>query len=618
MSSSQLLLSEPTMELQSADSINRFREENPNPILCIKSDGTVLYSNPAAALLMQSNDPPGKVNNPWLKLIQETLAENSMGSVEIVNNQRTYFFKLVPVKKEDYVNAYGSDITDFRQSERRTQLLATALESTAHAVVITDRNGAIIWTNPAFTRLTGYESNDVIEKTPRILKSGQHSQAFYKDLWDTILAGKVWHGMFVNRHKDGSHYHDEHTITPVSLDGQKITHFVCVMNDVSERLKAEEQLRQSQKLNAIGQLAGGVAHDFNNLLTVINGRSQLLLNRLSAEDKTREGLELILKAGERAANLTRQLLAFSQRQILQPKLIDLNVIIMDLEKMLSRLLRENIDLSIIYGAQLKLIFADPGQIEQVLLTLVINARDAMPKGGSLKIETANAELTESQCATLGDVKPGKYALTTVSDTGAGMDDATKQRIFEPFYSTKEPGQGTGLGLSTIFGIVKQTGGHITFGSKLGIGTSFKIYLPHATDMQAKGSGDNLAAIRDGKEVILVAEDDELIRELIREILELNGFTVLLAENGKEALQVCEIHNRTINLVISDIVMPQIGGAELYERLKVTHPRLKVLFTSAYYDKDNVNNEVVSKGAGFIQKPFTAVGLLRKVREILAK
>jgi signal transduction histidine kinase/CheY-like chemotaxis protein len=379
----------------------------------------------------------------------------------------------------------------------------------------------------------------------------------------------------------------------------------------------EEQLRQSQKMEAVGQLAGGIAHDFNNLLTAITGYSELTLRRLQAEDPLYRNIVEIKKAGERAASLTRQLLAFSRKQVLQPKVLALNSIISDVEKMLSRLIGEDIELRTVLEPQIGNIKADPGQIEQVLLNLAVNARDAMPHGGKLTIETGNVYLDEGYADQHLAVNPGHYVMLSVSDTGTGMDEKTQARIFEPFFTTKEAGKGTGLGLSTVYGIVKQSGGNIWVYSEVGQGTSFKVYLPRVDEgaQDYKRSAEPEDALQ-GTEMILLAEDEEMVRKLAREVLEMYGYKVLEAANGGAALLICERHEEPIDLLITDVIMPEMGGRELATRLSQIRPEMKVLYMSGYTDDAIVHRGVLDEDANFIQKPFSPQTLASKVREVL--
>ncbi len=384
---------------------------------------------------------------------------------------------------------------------------------------------------------------------------------------------------------------------------------------VREREQAE-QLRQSQKMDAVGQLAGGVAHDFNNLLTVINGYSDLGLRRMPPTDPLRRHLVEIKKAGERAASLTRQLLAFSRKQVFQEKVVDLNSIVADMDKMLQRLIGEDIDLVSLLEPSLCQIKADPGQIEQVLLNLAVNARDAMPRGGKLTIETCHADLTEAYVKSHLNAKPGRFLMLAISDTGVGMDADTQQRIFEPFFTTKELGKGTGLGLSTVYGIVKQSGGNIWVYSEPGKGTTFKIYLPIAEEVANAEANTNPVEIPQGQGTILVVEDEESVRELAGEILEASGYRVLNAANANEALRVCGEHIGSIELMITDVVMPQMGGRQLAEHVVLTRPETRVLYMSGYTDDAIVRHGILNDHVSFLQKPFTPDSFALKVREVL--
>ena len=381
--------------------------------------------------------------------------------------------------------------------------------------------------------------------------------------------------------------------------------------------RSEEQLRQSQKVEAIGRLAGGIAHDFNNLLTIINGYTELLLGRIPAEDRMSRDINEIRKAGQRAASLTRQLLAFSRKQILEPKVLDLNTIVVDLEKMLRRLIGEDIELIISPAADLRRTKADPGQIEQVIMNLVVNARDAMPQGGKLTLETANVDLDDAYAARHVGVRAGAYILLAVSDTGCGMDREAMAHIFEPFFTTKGPGKGTGLGLATVYGIVKQSGGTIEVLSQPGQGSTFQIYLPRVEETEATSPTDAPAPRHiGGSETILLVEDAEDVRDLARDILGLMGYNLMTASNPVEAIQVSQDHSGVIHLLLTDVVMPGMSGRQLADRLVADRPGLKVLFMSGYTDNAIVHHGVLDPGTAFVQKPFTPDSLSRKVREVL--
>jgi signal transduction histidine kinase/DNA-binding response OmpR family regulator len=384
-----------------------------------------------------------------------------------------------------------------------------------------------------------------------------------------------------------------------------------------QNYRLEEQLRHSQKMEAIGQLAGGVAHDFNNLLTAINGYSSLALQRANPDSRTKTYLEEIKKAGDRAANLTRQLLAFGRKQMLKPVALNLNEVVFDMNKMLRRLIGEDIKFDAKLDPQLKKIKADPGQIEQVLVNLVVNSRDAMPQGGALTIETANFEVDQQYTGKLLALPPGGYVMLAVSDTGCGMSIETKARIFEPFFTTKDKGRGTGLGLSTVYGIVKQSGGNIWVYSEPNRGTTVKVYLPHfdCDKEQAERPGVEKAAPR-GSETILLVEDEDVVRGLARQILQQAGYNVLDAGSGDEALRMCREHSDPIHLLLTDVVMPETSGKEIAQSLTSLRPGTCVLFMSGYTDDAIVHHGVLDSNVEFIQKPFTPVALARKVREVL--
>ncbi|MDY7041804.1 MAG: GAF domain-containing protein, partial [Chloroflexota bacterium] len=387
--------------------------------------------------------------------------------------------------------------------------------------------------------------------------------------------------------------------------------------DITERKLLEEQLRQAQKMEAVGRLAGGVAHDFNNLLTAIIGYSDLLQRGLNPYDPRRNDVLEIKKAADRAAGLVRQLLAFSRKQMLQPKVLDLNATIVNMKKMLHRLIREDIELLTILDPDLGSVKADPGQIEQVIVNLVINASDAMPQGGKLTVETMNVYLDEEYDHPTVSVQPGPYAMIVVSDTGVGMDEDTQSHLFEPFFTTKEMGKGTGLGLATIYGIIKQSDGHIEVSSDLGQGTTFKVYLPAISEAVETAKQ---AAISDGpalgQETILLVEDEETVRDLARRVLLQRGYTVLEARHGKEALRICEEHEGPIDLLMTDVVMPEMNGRDLAEHLAPLYPEMKVLYVSGYTDNAIVHHGILESGVNLLPKPFTPSILARRVREVL--
>jgi len=516
------------------------------------------------------------------------------------------------------------EIVERKRIEDEATKLQNAVHQVADILFITDRNGIIEYVNPAFEKITGYCREEAIGNRPNILKSGLMGPEYYSNVWSTILSGNVYRAEVVNKKKNGELFYYDQVITPLKDSQGNITHFISVGRDITPLKKKEEemgalqeQLRQSQKVEAIGQLAGGIAHDFNNLLTIIKGYSHLSLLELKEGDPLRANIDEINKASERAANLTRQILAFSRRQPMEMQVLDLNQVLKNLDKMLRRMIGEDIELATLLSEDLGGVMSDPGQIEQVIMNLAVNARDAMPGGGKLTIETANVELDEEYARSHIAVTPGRYVLLSVSDTGVGMRPEIKERVFEPFFTTKEKGRGTGLGLSTVYGIVKQSGGNIWVYSEPAQGTTFKIYLPRvdepAEELRKKIEGAELPR---GSETILLVEDDEKVRELAVKILEMQGYEVLEAGSGSEALRICQEFKKPIHLILTDVVMPEMSGRQLAERLREVCEGFKVLYMSGYTDNAIVHHGVLEKGVDFIQKPFTMDGLARKVREVL--
>ncbi len=795
-----------------------------------------------------------------------TMGGKAVGTLNIYSSEPG-FFDADELRLLDEMAADLSLAMEMARLEEVGLRLATAIEQSPVSVMITDANGQIEYVNPAFTRITGYAPEEALGGNPRMLKSGKQEPALYQELWATIGAGKSWHGELVNRRKHGSLYTQELTIAPVRDAAGRVTHFVAISQDVTERKQAEEalrdsearlrrivdnihdalyvddvngkvtfandqflalfgveraqlpdldiedyvapewraalrerherrlrgeavptrfeyeglrqdgrrlwlettvvpllddtgrvvgtqaadrditarkqaqeailkekafseamldslpgifylfdhtgrflrwnhafetvsgysaeeiaamrpldfftgedrtlieerigkvfeagaadaeaalaskdgrrtphyfvgvrfevdgvpccigtgidvtarkhleaQLQQSQKLEAIGHLAGGVAHDFNNLLGVITGYGELALRQLGPGHPVRARVDQMVKAAEHAASLTRQLLAFSRKQVMQPKLLDLNSIVADTQKMLGRLIGEDVELVIHAAAGLGTVKTDPGQIEQIILNLAVNARDAMPKGGSLTLETANVDLDEDYCAAHPPAQPGRHVMLAVSDTGRGMDEETQRRIFEPFFTTKPEGEGTGLGLATVYGIVKQSGGYIWVYSEPDRGTTFKVYLPRVDEpAEALVPAGPPAEAPRGDETILLVEDTEALREVIQETLEEHGYTVLLASNGEEALALARERKGPIDLLLTDVVMPKLGGGDLAKLLSALRPGLRVLYMSGYTDGAISQQGVLGEGVMLLEKPFTGDKLAWAVREAL--
>jgi two-component system cell cycle sensor histidine kinase/response regulator CckA len=501
-----------------------------------------------------------------------------------------------------------------RESEQRYQSLYCSMnEGVALHEILYNEAGLpfdylILDVNPAYESILSLKREEAVGRKASELYSTDAPP--YLEIYSKVVAT----GEPVSFQATFEPLHKSFSVSAFSPGKDK---FATVLEDITERLRLESELFQSQKLEGIGRLAGGVAHDFNNLLTAINGYSQSLLNQLDPGNPMRPKLEQIKKAGERAASLTHQLLAFSRKQVLQPRVLDLNSLVANMDKMLRRLIGEDIELVTLFGMALGQVKADPTQIEQVLLNLVVNARDAMPLGGKIVIETANVELDETYAHRHIAVAPGRYVMLAVWDSGSGMDAATLKHLFEPFYTTKERGKGTGLGLSTVYGIVKQSGGSIWVYSELNQGTTFKIYLPRVDQpLELVKTEPTPATVARGSETILLVEDEEVVRSYIRAILQDHGYKVLVAQDGSEALRIALQHNGPIHLLLTDVVMPQMSGRLLVQRLSPLRPAMKVFYMSGYTEGAIVHHGVLEPGAAFIEKPFTIESLARKVREIL--
>ena len=391
---------------------------------------------------------------------------------------------------------------------------------------------------------------------------------------------------------------------------------IGAMADVSERKRLQAQLSQAQKLESVGRLAGGVAHDFNNLLTIVIGNAEFALSRLLDEDPVRSEVNEIINAAQRAADLTRQLLAFARKQIIEPKIVNVNSLVLGMEKMLRRVIGEDIELATKTQESVPLVKVDPGQLEQVLLNLAINARDAMPDGGNLTIETSDSELVEGHTHHGVDVAPGNYVLIAVSDTGVGMDSKTLAQAFEPFFTTKEVGKGTGLGLATCYGIVRQAGGHIWAYSEVGSGTTFKIFLPRVAEAATQKSSQAMPPKMNGSETILIVEDEPKVREMVTKTLASKGFNVLAAEDSDAAIIAATEHTGKIDLLLTDVVMPKVSGKDLAVELEKLRPDMKVLFMSGYAEDAIARHGILEAGVEFLSKPFTPQTLATKVRAVL--
>jgi len=558
-------------------------------------------------------------------LISGTLGEElaidslKLGATDYVIKQR--LSRLVPSVKRALKEV--DDRNERRQTEAQLMRLASVVEQASESIVIVDLKGNIEYVNPNFERLTGYTAADVLGKNPRILKSGVQPDSFYQELWQKISSGKTWFGVFLNKRKDGAPFYEDAVIFPIKNQQGIIINYAAVKRDITSEKLLEEQLLQSQKLEGIGQLAGGIAHDFNNILTAILGYSEVALMNLSPNDQVYHDVKAIIKAGQKASDLTRQLLVFSRKQIIQPKIIDLNRLITDLDKLLNRLISEDIKMKVMLSETIGRIHADPGQIEQVLINLVVNARDAVNHPSiavtrrNITIETRDVVVGDSFLLAQADIAPGRYVLLSVSDTGVGMTEEIKRKIFEPFFTTKKISQGTGLGLSTVYGIVKQNNAIIVVESQVYRGSIFKIYWPCADCGEPlTETAEEEPPLVGGNERILFVEDDERVRGFAIKALKSLGYDVIPARDGADAMHIVNRKKFNFDLLITDVVMPEMGGIELAEKLAANSDNFKVLFTSGYLDRDYTNHEILREESNFIHKPYRIQTLARKIRDVL--
>jgi PAS domain S-box-containing protein len=519
-----------------------------------------------------------------------------------------------------YAIARRQEASQRQRADELQRRLAAIVEASSDAIVSSTPSGAITSWNRGAALIFGYEPGEVIgkpigevlrpaagagptEQEDRILPTPQQD--------DTAGAGEI-----VVLRKDGQPVTLSVVSSTLRDENGAVVGRAAICRDVTDWRRLEQQFLQSQKMEAVGQLAGGVAHDFNNLLGVITGHTELLLRDLGSEGRARSRLEEVRKAAEHAASLTRQLLAFSRKQVLRPRIVDLNEVVASVERLLRRLIGEDIRLVAALGARLWRVKVDPGQIEQVIVNLAVNARDAMSAGGRLVIETSNTSLDESYTRGRPGLDPGDYVLLAVSDTGHGMDAATAAQIFEPFFTTKEPGKGTGLGLATVYGIIKQSGGHIAVYSEPRIGTTFKIYFPRAEGVEERAPEGPQEPPPRGRETVLLLEDAEALQMIVREILEDAGYTVIDGKTTEDALARAAEHRGAIDIVLTDVIMPGASGPEVVARIKTEWPEIRVLFMSGYADPAIGRRGTLEPNTNFIQKPFTAEALQRKLREVL--
>ena len=537
------------------------------------------------------------------------------------NEERILHTQKIPILDETgtprFLLGISEDITERKKAEESIRKLSQAVEQSPVSIVITDVKGAIEFVNTTFTQITGYTYAEALGRNPRILKSGETPAAEYNRLWNTISLGGVWRGEFRNRKKNGELFWEHATIAPIRDADNVITHYVAVKEDVTERKNLEEQFRQSQKMEAIGQLAGGVAHDFNNMLGVIIGYADLVLNKAALDDSLRKDIEEIKAAGLRSSEITRQLLAFARKQTIAPRILDLNKTVEGMLKLLRRLIGEDIDLAWAPGEALWPVKMDPSQIDQILANLCVNARDAIAGVGKVTIETKKVDFDDAYCFEHRGFSPGEFVMLAVSDNGCGMDKPAMDKIFEPFFTTKGSGKGTGLGLATVYGIVKQNEGFINVYSEPGLGSTFMIYLPrHTVTTGREPKASPAPRAPRGHETILVVEDESMILEMVKLMLETLGYRVLAASTPGEAIRIAGERSVAIDLLLTDVVMPGMTGRDLVQNLNSLYPELKCLFMSGYTGDVIAHHGVLDEGVHFIQKPFSRRELAAKAREVL--
>ncbi len=534
---------------------------------------------------------------------------------------RELFGMLVTVPQRDQNGrisggiGFAVDLSHVREVEEEARRLALLVERSPEAIFTTDLDGVITYVNPAMCRLTGFSRSELIGAKRKVLYGEAELSAIHREMWAAIRSGRTWEGKLTKRRKDGTAFQVESLVFPLlGKDGERLG-FVTFSRDITERQRLEERMRQMEKMETVGQLAGGIAHDFNNALTAIVTTVELLRLHPAGVDLDRS-LNVIGDACEHAANLTRQLLAFSRNQVLQPADLDLNTIVESNLDMLQRLIGEHIVIDFLPAQHLGTVHADPGQLAQVLMNLCANARDAMPEGGTITIETGTVVVNDEFIASHPWTTPGSFVLLTVSDTGEGMDEATLKRVFEPFFTTKAPGRGTGLGLASVYGIIKQHGGFIHAYSEPGHGTTFKIYLPVVERRATEIVETRMGPVRGGSETILLVEDDPGVLTALAAGLANQGYHVLTAEDGEDALRVLDENDWHVDLVLSDTIMPRMGGLELLRAVAERAPGIPCILLSGYARDAAVEGGVLPPRVLFLQKPFGLDALLRALRRAL--
>jgi len=609
----------------------------PAPVFFKDKDGLYLGCNPAFEVITGKKEDDILGKRPydlWPAQFSQTYRDEDLDLLQTGGKQQYEYQYVGPDGGERDVVFYKAafrdqagnvdglvgvmlDITDRKKVENELLLLKQAMEQASEMIIIVDPEGTMQYVNPAFERVTGYSRQEAVGQNPRILKSGRQEPDFYKNLWETITAGGTWQGRMINRRKDGTFYNDESSIAPVHDGGGRVVNFVAVKRDMTEHIRMTAQLQQAKKMETIGRLAGGVAHEFNNMLNVIEGHAELTLDELGPEHPLRESLEEILDAARRSAGITRQLLAFARRQTIRPEVLDLNATLGGMLKILRRLIGEDIDLGWEPGPGLWTVRMDPSQVDQVLAILLVNARDAIAGPGKVVISTENVSLRKEDCIHLPGMVPGEFVRLSVSDSGRGMDRATLDNLFEPFFTTKGVGEGAGLGMATVYGIVKQNHGFIYPASRPGHGATFTIFFPRHTGRTEPDRGSEAAKDRfEGGQTMLVVEDEASVLRLVKRILERRGYVVLTADGPSSAIKLAEEHEGRIHLLITDLIMPEMNGRDLAGRLQARHPGLAVLYMSGYTADAIGRQGEIEADMHFIQKPFSSQALADKVREAL--
>ena len=498
---------------------------------------------------------------------------------------------------------------DLARAVAEKDRLVAAIEQSWDAVVVTDVDANIQYVNQTFERVTGYTRDELVGKNPRVLQSGRQDAAFYREMWERLSNGNPFFGRMVNKRKDGQLFTEDASISPVKNAEGRIVNFVGVKRDITERLKMEDRLAHSQKMETVGRLAGGVAHDFNNMLSVILGNAELLKEGLPADSVLHEEVAAIINAAKRSSEITRQLLAFARKQIVKPQLLDLNEAIESCLKLLRRLIGENIELVWKPHPAPCRIKIDPVQVDQVLTNLCVNARDAIPDVGTITIETSLTTCSADVCALHEGCSPGEFVLLTVSDTGEGMTPEVMAHAFEPFFSTKSLGEGTGLGLATVHGIVTQNGGFVVAESRLGAGAAFRLHFPHQRQSDEAPSRAAPAVEPRGRgQTVLIVEDETMLLQLGATMLRSLGYRVLAADGPEVALACVQNHPGPIDLLLTDVVMSGMNGKELADRIRAIHPAMSVLFMSGYTAEVIASRGVLDRDVHFISKPFTRYDL----------